>query len=145
MSNLNSKFKKSLKEIEEKIEDKESLEFIKLKLFDLYNMFFEELEKQEEVTNRKTLEVLNLQQEMLERIGALEMGIRGIEKDIYCDEEDEFEVVCPYCNHEFSVEELKDEVTCPECKNIIELDWHSCEHDCDECHSYDHEEDNEDI
>lgn len=147
MSNLNGKFKKILKELEENIQDKESLEFVKIQMFNLYNIFFEELEKTDEINNKKILAILSTQQEMLEKINALEVGIRGIEKDIYCDDEDEFEVVCPYCNSEFEIDELKDEVICPECNNTIELDWsHSCDgHHCDGCHDCDGENEEDDM
>ncbi len=147
MSNLNGKFKKILKELEENIQDKDSLEFVKIQMFNLYNMFFEELEKNDEINNKKILAILSTQQEMLEKINALEVGIRGIEKDIYYDGEDEFEVVCPYCNNEFEIDELRDEVICPECNNTIELDWsHNCDgHSCEGCHDCDETKEEDDM
>ena len=65
--------------------------------------------------NQKNLEI---------RMSKLENSIKRIEEDIYIDDDYEFEIICPYCNYEFTVDmdEDKKEVTCPECKNIIELD-----------------------
>lgn len=54
-------------------------------------------------------------------------------KDIYEDEDYDFEIVCPYCNHEFVADiedELKEEIECPECHNKIELDWDGEDDDC---------------
>ena len=52
-------------------------------------------------------------------------ALENIERDIYDDEEYDFEIICPYCNNQFLIdsEDEKPEVVCPECKNIIELDW----------------------
>ena len=50
--------------------------------------------------------------------------LRNISNDIY-EDEDDFEIVCPYCNFEFiaDIDESKTEIICPECENVIELDW----------------------
>ena len=52
-------------------------------------------------------------------------ALENIERDIYDDEDYDFEIICPYCNNQFLIdyEDEKPEVVCPECKNIIELDW----------------------
>ena len=54
-----------------------------------------------------------------------DMNEKDIEDDIYEEEGFDFEIVCPYCEHEFVIDtsEDKTEIKCPECKNIIELDW----------------------
>ena len=42
------------------------------------------------------------QQEIDNRIETVKKAVDGIENDIYEDDEAyEFEIVCPYCNHEF--------------------------------------------
>ena len=70
--------------------------------------------------------------ELEERLERIVNIMEHIESDIYDDDFD-FEIVCPYCNHEFVVDfdENTTEITCPECENKIELDW-SC--DCDDEH-----------
>lgn len=70
---------------------------------------------------------------LLERINSLENtieelkdNVETIKQDIYDDDSYDFEIVCPYCNHEFIADvssELKDEIECPECHKTIELDW----------------------
>ena len=145
MSNLNNKFKKILEELEENIEDKKTIEYVKIQMFNLYNMFFEELEKNGELNNKKMLAILSTEQEILDKVSNLETGLKGIEKDIYCDDDECFQVLCPYCNNEFEIDEFEDEITCPECKNKIELDWHhdcDCDdEDCEECNHHCNEED----
>ena len=86
---------------------------------------------------------------ILNKISKMSETLNLIKKDIYEDEDYDFEIVCPYCNHEFvaSVEdELKEEIECPECHNIIELDWDDDEEDdccsghCHSCGSHCHGE-----
>ena len=151
MSNFNSEFKKILKNLEENIKDKESLEVAKIEIFNLYNLFFEEVTKLEELANTRIAELAQSNSKMEEKIDKIEKSIKGIEKDIYLDEETDedydFSIACPYCNKEFVVEmdELKDEVICPECENTIELDWgHDCtDDDCGCCDHHCHDEDDD--
>lgn len=96
--------------------------YIKM-LSDIDKHILELEEKQEKLTNAvlKMRETLNL-----------------IKSDIYEDDDGnyDFEIVCPYCNHEFLADiddDLNDEIECPECHNIIELDWND-EENCEECH-----------
>jgi len=143
MSNFNSEFKKILKNLEANINDKEALEAAKVEIFNLYNIFFEEVTRLEELANSRVAEIAETNSKLEEQISKIDKRLKDIEKDIYLDEEDEedydFSITCPYCNKEFVVdmEELKDEVICPECENTIELDW---EHDCsdDDCSCCDH-------
>lgn len=60
-----------------------------------------------------------------EQISKMEQILNHIKEDIYSEEEFDFEIVCPYCEHEFVVDldEEKTEIECPECKNMIDLDW----------------------
>ena len=43
MSNLNSEFKNILETLENNMKNKEDLEFVKVQIFNLYNMFFDEV------------------------------------------------------------------------------------------------------
>ena len=83
----------------------------------------------------------NLQEKQNNRIKNIENKIKTIEDDIYIDDEEDddrmipnkrindvydFEIVCPYCNNDFIVDESykdSDEVKCPNCSKTIELDW----------------------
>ena len=53
------------------------------------------------------------------------------------DNDYEFEILCPYCNHEFVIGKdtnLENEIECPNCHNIIELDWEEyCDGECNDC------------
>lgn len=133
MSNLNTKFKKILEELEKNIQDSEKLEKLKVELFDLYNNFFEELNKMEEISTVRMVELSEAQAKLESKVNILQNDIKEIQKDIYEDDmEGEFKINCPYCNREIELEanELPDEVKCPDCNNVIELDWGAC--DCDE-------------
>lgn len=124
MESLNSKIKKIVSELENKIQDKEELEFVKERILQIYNMMFEEINRLEESANEKIARILEIQIGLESRISKSENDLKEIQEDIY-GEENDFQVACPYCNEEFYMEniESKDEVTCPECSNVIELDW----------------------
>lgn len=151
MADINLNMKKAMKNLEEKITDKEALEIAKTEIFNLYNTFVEELTKSNELANDRMAELARTQKETNEKMEKIEKSLKKIENDIYLDEEDDddeytMEIVCPYCNKNFSVEidEIadKDEISCPECNNTIELDWGKgcscddcgdCDDDCDCC------------
>jgi len=112
-------------------------------------MFMDEIETITDRYEERIDHIVEQQAYLDEKMKQVEKTISTIEKDIYMDDEEEydFQIVCPYCNYEFLTEmdeELKKEVKCPECDNIIELDWSndehegctgnctSCGHDCSE-------------
>ena len=149
MSNLNVKFKKILEDLEQNIQNKEDLDYIKVQIFNLYNLFFDEINRIEDMTASRMETIVGTQAVLQEKVETLENEIKSMEKELYIDEESDFSITCPYCNNEFIVdcEELKDEIECPECNNIIELDWgdennghNECEHDCSHCN---HDEDDD--
>ena len=83
------------------------------------------LEQQIENLLGEVKELKENQKIMTNKIEKMQQVIDHIESDIYSDEGFDFEIVCPYCEHEFVIDanEDKNEVECPECKNVIELDW----------------------
>ena len=151
MSNLNSEFKAILETLENNIKDKDDLELVKVQMFNLYNLFYDEVVNLENLANSRISEIAQIQANIEEKVQTIEKEVKNISIDIYGEEDDEdgeydFTVTCPYCNNEFTIEmdELKDEITCPECNNVIELDWgHECdEDDCNCCgHKCNHDED----
>lgn len=83
------------------------------------------LEQQIETLLGEVKELKENQKIMTNKIEKMQQVIDHIESDIYSDEGFDFEIVCPYCEHEFVIDanEDKNEVECPECKNVIKLDW----------------------
>lgn len=155
MSNLNVQFKKVLDDLEKNIQNKEDLEYIKVQIFNLYNMFFDEVNRMEEMSATRMETLAQSQAVLQERVEKLENQLKSMEKELYIDEESDFAITCPYCNAEFVVDydELKNEVQCPECNNIIELDWGDdceeqdgcCGHGCSHCGHDDEDDDEEDM
>jgi len=140
MANLNSEIKKILSDIDNNVKDKETLEYVKMQIFNLYNILFDEVSNLEELANSRIAELAQNQMILQEKIEEMSRGLKNIEEDIYGDDEDEEEydlsITCPYCNNDFvlELEEIKEEVTCPECNNLIELEWsHECDGTCDCC------------
>lgn len=153
MSDLSAKYKKIMNNIEKKITNKEDLEYIKEQVYAITALFLDELDKLIEISETKMQDLVSNQLELQEKINKIESSVDEIEKDIYVenDEEFDFEITCPYCNKDFVTElnEAKQEVICPECKNVIELDWNMEEDGCSgcggACHEHHHNETDEDM
>lgn len=145
MANFNSEFKKILKNLEENITDKESLEIAKVEMFNLYNLFFDEITNLEQSINTRMAEVAQTQLNLEEKLKEVAKSVKNIEKDIYMDDEIDnedydLEIKCPYCNETFTAQMndlTSSEIVCPECNNTIELDWGTddceCGDGCDCC------------
>lgn len=153
MGNLQKNFKKIINDLEENIQNKEDLDYIKTQIFNISNLFLDELDKLADLNMNKMNVLIERYKEMGNRVNELEETMRNIEKDIYLKEEPyEFEIICPYCNTEFFTDlnsDSKNEITCPECNNVIELDWNeedNCTGSCGHCNSHtcEHDENEED-
>ena len=143
MSNINKDYKEIIKNLEENIKDKTDLEYAKAQMSVLTNMFIQEVQGIQELTDTKIEAILQNMVSLENKLSNVAKTVETIEKDIYEQEDCDFEIVCPYCNNEFMVEydELKDEVKCPECNNTIELDWTGdCNEDEHGCSCCDHED-----
>ena len=161
MAEISKKYQEIIKELEKRITNADDLRFIKEKFSELAFCYIDsinmlvEIEKKQNAIDRKIKKIQN--------------DIDNIEEDIYIDQEDrdnnscenesceecneydeddylnengyEFEIRCPYCDHEFVTDESskgKSEITCPKCHKAIELDWDDAE-ECDgECMSCNH-------
>ena len=150
MADISSKYKKIINNLEKNIKDKQELEYIKEQVYAITSLFLDELDKIIEISENKMQDLLANQTELQEKINKVESSVNEIEKDIYMEDEEEFEfqITCPYCNHDFVTEltNSTQEIECPECKNMIELDWNDedspCENgNCSGCHGNHDDED----
>lgn len=126
---MNSEFKKGIhlfyKEIEKVVEGEDKQKYLKIKFLQFLEgnvaRYEEEIEKREE-NYRELIEKSNMLRNEVEEI---KNKVNYMENDFYGEEEDYFEITCPYCNYKFEadIEENIDEIRCPDCQNIIELDW----------------------
>ena len=137
----NNKYKNIIDEIEDKIKNKEDLDFVKEKFTELSVFFIDIIDKLTSITNARLNEIEESQREIDNKISKVQSVVNNIENDIYADDENcEFEIICPYCNYQFVTDidsEINEEVECPECHNVIELDWNEgeCSHECSDCKS----------
>ncbi len=129
-SNINNEYHKILKDIDENMSNENDIEYAKKKMYELSMMFVDELQTLSDKYEDKMNAVAIKQNEMENKIKKLENDLNNIQKEFYDEEIDEneifeFEITCPYCNYDFTVEvdDRKKEVQCPECENLIELDW----------------------
>ena len=165
MSILKDNYNRIIREIEQTISDEEERKIVKGKVEELASIFIDIIDKLANSTDAKIQEMEEKQKRIEEKMEHMQKMMDEIENDIYLSEEEpfDFEIVCPYCNHEFvveiqdGVEHMKKEIECPECHNMIELDWNEedeeCMGNCHGCHGCDEdiheisiedEEDNED-
>lgn len=158
MSDIKGKYKKILEDLENNIKEPYDLTYSKEKITELTFIFLDIVDRLTALMDERIKEVEDRQLAINHRIEEVQSLVDEIEGDIYeQDDNYEFEIICPYCNYEFTTDiedEEKDEIKCPKCNNIIELDWNSddeyeCMGDCEHCHSEQIAEDegiyNEDI
>ena len=128
MSKLQEDFNAIIAKIEERITNQEDLNFIKQQIADISMLYINELNKVMDLSERRVNQVVENQRILEKKINEVESALANMEKELFVNEEDyDFEIICPYCNHEFMSEigsEMK-EVECPECHNTIELDWNA--------------------
>ena len=143
MSDIKGKYKKILEDLENNIKEPQDLIYSKEKIMELTFIFMDIVDRLTALMDARIKEVEDRQMAINNRLEEVQSLVDEIEGDIY-DEDDnyEFEIICPYCNYEFTTDMEdgeKDEVKCPNCNNIIELDWNpeeeiACEGDCAHCH-----------
>ena len=124
MSELSKKYGEILKDIDNKITNKEDLEFVKSKISEISIIFIDIIDRMSEVIEEKITDIEQSQKNVEDRLTKVQNVIDTLEQDIYNDDVD-IEITCPYCNNEFITEFNEDEeneIECPECHNIIELD-----------------------
>ncbi len=161
MSKLSEEYLKILKDIDKNISNEDEKQYVFKKVSELSALYMDIMDRITGVNSKRMEEIEKYQDEMEKKLDKVKGTVDLIKKDIYEDEDYDFEIICPYCNHEFVAdveEELKEEIECPECHNIIELDWDgedeecnghcsSCEHhhECDEDEDNKNEDDGENI
>lgn len=142
MSELSNRYQQIMKDLQTNIKDEEDKEFVITKFQELSMMFMDVIDRLTYLTDLRIKEIETQQKEIDEKMTKIQKAVDGIENDIYEDSDAyEFEITCPYCNHEFVTDinaDINTEVECPECHNMIELDWNSeddeeCAHNCSYC------------
>ena len=125
MGKLKNEYKSFLDDIEKNIKNKDDLTYIKKRFSDFVDVILEEVENSAEYKNERIEKIEKAQKEIEKSVEKIQSKIDSIEKDIYPEDNYDFEITCPYCNYEFfvDIDENKTEIECPECKNTIELDW----------------------
>jgi DNA repair exonuclease SbcCD ATPase subunit len=133
MSKIQEDFNAIIAKIEERITDEEELNFVKQQIADISMLYITELNRVIEHSDSKIRDMLEKQKRLEEKQEELEKAFDNIEKELFVGEDEyDFEIVCPYCNHEFVTDmgSAIKEVECPECHNKIELDWNDDEEEC---------------
>ena len=136
MSKLSEEYLKILTDIEKHISNEEEKKYVLKKVADLSALYMDIVDRITGMSERRMNQIEKHQDELEKKFSKVNESVGLIKKDIYEDSDYDFEIVCPYCNHEFVADvedELKEEIECPKCHNIIELDWDDEEDGCDGC------------
>lgn len=155
MTELHKKIKAIINDLEKNIHDQNELDYVKNQVYNLALVFVTEIDMLAQLNVEKVDNILQSHANLNERMLKIEKKLQNIEKEIFVEDNFDFEITCPYCNHEFVeefFEKIDGEVRCPECNNIIELDWNkdenedcnheNCKHCNGECFHNDEENDN---
>lgn len=117
---ISRKYEEIIKKLEEKINDKELLDFVKKEISELNLLYTENLEN-------IIFKYENKIQKVEIKLENIEKSLSNLEKDFIEESQplDLEPIVCPYCNFNFLIEydSNKTEMRCPECDNLISLDW----------------------
>ena len=139
IKDLKNEMNSFMKDIKSKITNQEEREFILDRTAQLFNIIVNEIGNVLNYKNNEILALESRQKEIDDKMEEMETVLKNIIRDIYEDEED-FEIICPYCNNEFNADVNEDinVVVCPECENVIELDWgndnqNDCNGNCSGC------------
>ena len=130
-NDLEEEVKLFCKEIERAIRDKQEQEYIKEKFLNFVENNIKKIMNVIDDREAKFKELSEKSEILQKNMTKLEDRVDYIVNDLYEQEDEVFEVICPYCNFTFEAdisEEIK-EIKCPECENIIELDWNGNDND----------------
>ena len=125
MGRLKNEYKSFLDDIEKNIKNPEDLKYVQGRFARFMDSILDNIENIMEYKTEEIEKVRKNQIALEKELDKMRNALENIERDIYDDEEYDFEIICPYCNNQFLIdsEDEKPEIVCPECKNIIELDW----------------------
>ena len=142
MANLKNEYNSFLEDIQKNIKNPEDLEYVTKRFTVFLDFVLDHMDMILEYRKDEIEKMKKFQDNIFSKMNKLEKSVNNIEKDIYQEDEDEFEIICPYCNYNFNadLDESNSELECPECENVIELDW-STENGIDSKKDYSSDED----
>ena len=104
MGILKNEYKSFLDDIEKNIKNKEDLEYIKGRFTSFLDVMLEQMDYIMDYKKEEMDKLENKQKEIEEKMVKMQQVIDNIEKDIYAEDGFDFEIVCPYCTHEFEAD-----------------------------------------
>ena len=122
MSNLSEKYSQIISDIEKRLTKPEDKTYVIKKIEELSSIYMELIDRVTRIDDERIEKLEEKQEKIVGTLSKIQETVNLIKKDIYEDDGYDFEIVCPYCNHEFVADvesELKEEIECPECHNVI--------------------------
>lgn len=112
-------------DMDENIENKEDLKYIKKRTLMLFDAIFDNIEKIATYKDAQMKSIIKKQEIGEQKMHELKEKVEEMYEELYDESEVDFSINCPYCNYEFDADIDDDikEIKCPECGNTIELDW----------------------
>jgi len=130
-----------MKDITENLKNEEDILYVTKRAGMLFEEVFQQLENVMNYKEEKMNEIIKKQEQEEQKLQELKEKVDNVYEDIYDEDDEQFEISCPYCGEEFEayIDENYSEIKCPECKNSIELDWEGnpndddCNGNCSHC------------
>ena len=125
MAKLREEYNNFLADVEKNLKNKEDVIYVKQRFSIFVDKLIDQIDEVFEAKQQRIDAIEEKQNRIENKMNVMQQAINNIEKDIYSEEDFDFEIICPYCDNQFVIEaeEGKTEVECPQCNNIIELDW----------------------
>lgn len=125
MAKLREEYNNFLADVEKNLKNKEDVLYVKKRFSIFVDKLIDQIDEVFEAKQQRIDDIEEKQNRIESKMNVMQQVINNIEKDIYSEEDFDFEIICPYCDNQFVIEadEGKTEIECPQCNNIIELDW----------------------
>lgn len=105
MSKFKNEFKSIYGRYGKKYKNKEDLEYVKGRTSEFLNVILDQMEGIVNYEEEKISLLEEEQKQINEKMQKMQQVLDNIEQDIYSDEGFDFEIVCPYCDYEFVIDD----------------------------------------
>ena len=93
MSNLKKRLNEILADLENNIQNKEDLDYVKSQVYNISLLFLDEIDKIAELNLGRLNVMLDREKELSKRVATMEKVIKSIEKELYVSPECDFEIL----------------------------------------------------
>ena len=101
MARISEEYLKILEDLNKNIKDEEERKYVVKKFSEMSALYLDVIDRISEMGTKRVEELEDYQGKLEKKISKLADSVNLIKNDIYEEDSYDFEIVCPYCNHEF--------------------------------------------